>query len=183
MVNNGLARFRLALESVTAQWFGDVVRVSLHSGTFGLDEIQRYGAKAPAIVLTINGDESCRRGGVLQIELMIAAFIITTDRNDAKRDASLLPIYERLLWLVHTTYWGFDNDPVVGVKTATKVKSRNMYDSGLDENRLALWGVQWEQLVTVTGVENYDSLDDFRRLVLDYDNMAPVDGQIVELPQ
>lgn len=174
--------FRDGMRDTVAAHFGETAKVFVHRGQFGEAEIKRYGAKSPAIVLTINGGASEKRGGTIYEKLQCAAFIVTA-RNDRDDDsARVLMLYQRFLSLLHTSFWGVDS--LIDIQKAMEVASRNLYGTALDAMAVSLWGVRWVQMVSIPGTTDYGSLDDFARNLITYSSMAApsaVSEQTIEL--
>lgn len=141
----------------------DVVpTVDRHDGDFGVREIEHYAKTAPAIILVTNGGESVRKGGIINEEASYAIFIMTKGKTQRQRTDGALLIYEHFLKLLHDTDW--NTQECVG--DPTDIKSVNLYGEELDELGMALWSVQWTQLVQIPYLTDEDvtSLNDFATL-------------------
>lgn len=150
----------------------DVVRaVKTHRGDFGLSEIKRYSTRAPSIILTMSGGPSVRKGGSVYLTLSMSAFVLTTSTPQLDREDSALIIVERFLRLLHTTDWSTQEC----IQSPTEGKSKNLYDGELDKMGIALWAIGWDQLISLPGLEDYDSLDDFATLYATYETMRPTE--------
>ena len=174
IVSSGLARLRADIydtikDSLPPQFF-----VSDHHGTFGEPEIKNYGARAPAVILTVNGGKSLRRGGSIYVDLACSAFILTRAGVDDRTDAALAT-YEKLLHTLHTTDWGVGNDETREYKTPFDIEASNLYGDMLDRQQIALWGVKWTQTVCLPPLVAVTSFDDFLMLFATNANARPTE--------
>jgi hypothetical protein len=140
-------------EAVTAALKGLLTGVSVeeHSGPFDLDELKAYGAKAPAVRVSLTGPSptAARSTGNREATLVVAAYIITkaAPNRPAFKDAN--DIAERIAANVHNKTFGcaFCEPP-------KDVVIDNLYSGKVREfaGSLALQSVSWTQLVQF-GVE------------------------------
>lgn len=150
-----------------------VPTVASHDGDFGPDEIERYRAIAPAIILVVNGGNPTRTGGTIYEKLRLAVFIMTKGKTDRQRFDGALLIYENFLKLLFDTDW--NSQECVG--DPEEVEMVNFYNSALDEMGLALLAVRWVLKVQIsyTSDEDREELPNFKTLYAKYTNFRPTE--------
>jgi phage gp37-like protein len=118
--------------------------VEAHPGRINSDELKRLITRLPAVRVAVLSSPSCDPvdTGQVEINLRLAAFVITGDRNGLSRDEAALAIVEALAIHIPMQRWG-----MVGVSDATKVKADNLYSGMIDRQGVSLWAVGWEQSI------------------------------------
>lgn len=135
-------------EAVTAHLKALLPTVSVeeHSGGFDLDELKTYGAKAPAVRVSLTGPSpsSARADGNREAHLVVAAFIVTKSAPNRPAFKDGNDIAERIAASIHRQTFGcaFCEPP-------KDVDIHNLYSGKLREysGALALQSVSWTQLV------------------------------------
>jgi phage gp37-like protein len=143
---------------------GDAVQVFKHGGTFDLAQINRYAAKAPAVVVSLLAMRDYSIEGTERVaDLRWIMMVITKSRPNEERDEKLLAILEILLHLIGDQRWGID-----GVHRTTNINGANMFTAKVDAKGLALWSLTWDQKTDMEGTFQ-GSLDDFITLSTKWD--------------
>lgn len=100
--------------------------------------LERFAVKAPAIVVCpIGSPSTSMQSHVRACVVQWGAFILTKGR-DRKEDGP--PIAEQLLTLIPANRWGNE-----WVRPVQDLQARNLGDTDLCREGLALWGVFWQQ--------------------------------------
>jgi len=107
-----------------------------HPGKFDAAAIKVFAARAPAVRIAMTGIEPGTSG---EHHILLVAFIVTADRVGVPRNKAALAIAITILRRVIGTAWGAEG--LLGESEA--VSARNLYDSGLGGDGLALWAVRW----------------------------------------
>ncbi len=115
-----------------------------HAGRFDLAELKRLAARTPAVYIAILGVPQSENpgSGELDLELAMAAHIVTADTRGLARDVSALNLAQTLISRIYGNRWG-----VKWAFPAQKVKGQNLYSGNIDRVGVAMWGVSWRQKV------------------------------------
>jgi hypothetical protein len=178
-----IVQTRSAIAEKIEEIMPDDVSVFTHGGQFDLDQVKRYSAKAPAIIV------ACLRMGSIEIQggervadLRWVAMILERNRDNDRRGVLALAKLELLTHLIAENRWGLD----FTTAPATGFNAANLFSGAVDAKGLAMWAVVWDQKIDLVGTFA-DSLADFKTLVTDYD-LDTTDGisddatDIVSLP-
>lgn len=107
-----------------------------HDGRFDLRELGRFIARAPSVRVACLGLKPREKG---EHALLMAAFIITTDRRGLARGTAALTILETLAARTTGAFWGRDD-----IGAAERVTGANLYSADADRQGVALWALSWE---------------------------------------
>ena len=143
-----------------------------YDGQFDNEELARHSIAAPAVLVAIAGVpkvEIASDGSLCTVRMV--AFVLTRETPAVKRGAAALAIVNTLLHGIQEQQWGLGD-----VNTPKGVRGESLYDRQIDQKGTALWGVAWEQNLTL-GTVDPATLAVFATFNADYD-LAPVDGVI-----
>ena len=114
----------------------------LHGGRFDRAELKRIAGRTPAIYIAALGHSRSDDPGTGErdIDLSLAAFVVTADRRGLPRIEGAINLVESLLTLIPGNRWGQS-----GVFGAAQAASNNFYSGDIDKQGVALWGVSWRQ--------------------------------------
>lgn len=153
--------------------------VSVHGGTFTQQELERYSKRAPHAVLTLLGFESQFESGITQAEAQWGLMLFTKQEPGVRRDASCIALAEAITQTI-MEQWPAAED-AEQVSRPTDVQARNVYSTPLDAIGIAMWSLEWKQLLDLTvPVE----VAEWYRLNVKYDVQPRTDGtEIHEQPE
>ncbi len=116
-----------------------------HAGRFDLGELRRVATKTPAVFIACLGvkESELRESGECDADLVMAAFVVTSDVRGLPRDLSALNIIEFLLLYLPGKQWGLGGKAF----QAREVQAQNMYAGDVDKAGIALWAATWRQKV------------------------------------
>jgi hypothetical protein len=123
--------------------------VEPHGGQFTEREVPMLLAKAPAILVACTGFASLHATGLNQWRgvLRWAAFVLGADTATTERqDVALDTVADLWLWLPGQR-WGLAE---ARVPEQASLAADNLYTGSLNNLRIALWGLRWEQTFTFT---------------------------------
>lgn len=117
-----------------------------HPGRFDLTEIKRVAIKAPAILVACLGVPKLDEAGTEEkdVELVMAAFVLTKDQKGLPRDVGALNIVEALLTHIPMRKWG-----MTGLGPASKIAAENLYSGEIDRTGVALWAVSFRHKIRI----------------------------------
>jgi hypothetical protein len=185
-----LVKYRKAVEAGVRAALPDgpdgVQLVTTHIGEFGPDEVQRYAASAPAVILAPLGMPDIKRaGGMSIITVNYGAFILTKSMTKDDRGDIALAIIEELAKLLPYETW----DPGACAQAPKDIDAGNLYTGTVDEMGVSLWVVRWRQAVQIQKTDTSNLADFLRLAVTDYnldpgeaDPNDPAHPQTIELP-
>lgn len=147
--------------------------VQPHRGRFdSAAEIQKFAAKAPAVLVAFVGAAMRQPGsGLAQMPANWAIYVITRDVPQLPRDAGAIALVEALMLQIGGNCWGRTD-----LAAPSEIRAQNLYAGSIDNLGVALWAVTFDQLVTDPEVD-VTTLNDFVTFHQDID-MTPADGQI-----
>lgn len=166
-----LSALRAAVVADLAAAVPELRTCAAHGGRFGLPDLKRVAARAPAVLVACLGVVDAVAGhGDTVVMARWAAFVLVTDRPGAARDEGALLLVAEVLRRLAGNRFGdaAENIP-------RELRAENLYSGPLDQQGVALWGVTWRQPVSLAA--DTGALADFLRFYADYDLAAP-DGQI-----
>jgi phage gp37-like protein len=169
---SGLLTLRAAVVAGIKTLLPAVKTVKEYDGQFDGEELARHSLAAPAVLVAIAGvpqAELSSDGTLCTVRLV--AFVLTRETAGISRGAAALANVNTLLHGVQEQTWGLS-----GVDTPKAVRGDSLYDRKIDQTGTALWGVAWEQNVTLGAVDPA-VLDVFKTFAAGYD-LAPEDGAI-----
>jgi hypothetical protein len=128
------------------------IAVQEHFGPFNVDELQAFGARAPACLVSITGPSPTRprATGDREADLVVMAFIVTRSTPTQLAHKAAQDIAERLAARVHKNTFGLRF-----VEPPQDVQIDNLYSGKLRQAGgagVALFAVSWQQLV-IFGLE------------------------------
>ena len=140
-----------------------------HAGRFNLADIRRLATKTPAICVAVLGMPRTQDAGNDQAdhELRMAAFVLTSDKGNLKRDVAALNIVESLAILIPGKRWG-----MAGVHPAERVTGESLYSAEIDKIGLCLWAVTWSQRIRL----DQNAYPNGPVLALEEDYVGPPEG-------
>jgi len=130
-------------------------------GRFDLAGLERFGAAVPAIRVAILRIPASRTvdTGELDVDVEMAAFMITRDERGQSRDQQALDLASRVMAAVQAARWGLSK-----IHPARNIRAENIYSSPAQAKGVALWGVSW-----------------ISRLRMGRNAYAPIDGSMPEI--
>lgn len=148
------------------------VEVVSHPGRFELAEIERYAAKAPSIrVALISATDREQSEAIVDVEL--AAYVLTKNGKGGLADAQGLMLGTLVISRLRAPL-AFESPTATAPRA---VVCRNLYNSQVGEEGIALHAVTWKQTLTLPDVCGEASLADFATLFQEID-LAPAGGAI-----
>ena len=138
-----------------------------YDGQFDAEELMRHSLAPPAVLVAIAGAPKAwvSSDGTL-CTVSLVAFVLTRETPAVKRGAAALAIVNTLLHGVQEQTWG-----LADVDTPKAVRGDSLYDRQIDQKGTALWGVAWEQNLTL-GTVDPATLAVLATFNIDYD-LAP----------
>lgn len=183
MVSNYRAQLRDGIrDKIRAHFPADVVReVITHQGDFDADAVERYAVNCPALIVTLAGAKSKKRGGVIETVLRVNVFVLVKGKTDTDRTTRASVIIEHLERLIFEADWA----DAVPSKSPDDVEDTNLYSAPIDQAGLALWAVRWDQLFHVPPLTDPSDFDNFHRMWVDYVNPGTtepvISDQLIDL--
>lgn len=115
-------------------------------GRFDLDELKTVTARAPAVLVARLGATTPRplAGPHWHYHLRMAAFVVTRDTLDLRRDLAAGTICQALLVRIPGATWG-----LAECGDARDVADQSLSGSALKAKGIALWAVTWTQPVVL----------------------------------
>lgn len=115
-------------------------------GRFDLDELKTVTARAPAVLVARLGAAMPRplAGPHWHYHLRVAAFVVTKDALDLKRDLAAGTICQALLQRIPGATWG-----LAAAGPAQDVADQSLSGASLKAKGIALWAVTWTQPVVL----------------------------------
>lgn len=167
-----LVKYRKAVEAKVREVLPggpDGVRtVVTHVGEFGPDEVERYAASAPAVILAPLGfADISRAGGMVLAALNYAAFVLTKSMANDSRGDIAMAVMEELFKILPYEKWSVE----ACAQAPRDIEAGNLYTGKVDEMGVSLWAVRWRQTVQIQATDVSD-LADFLRLDATY-NLDP----------
>lgn len=144
----------------------ETISVTAHDGEMTFEELARYGANAPAVVVTCMEMGDVKR---LDAETAVgfAVFVITSDKKlrgtDLRRGDQALVLSECVLKLLTSNGWG---DRCV--EWPENIRAQNLYDARLDKRGLAMWLAAFQERISLDAEVSDDELVDLE-LWTDFD--------------
>lgn len=160
--------------------------VESHRGRFdSLQEIRRYGASAPAVLVSCSGwTKDPASGGESEYHIRWAWWVVTKDVPNTPRDVYSLMLCEALSDLIDENEWGLSN-----LAAPSRAEVKNAYATSIDKLGIGIWAISFTQKAVLPEISDtdYQAMNDFLKFHQDVD-MAPADGQTDisetdELPQ
>jgi len=124
-------------------------KVEAHGGNFTEREVPLLLKQAPALLVACVTVPGLTPAGVdkWRSTLRWAVFVFGSDTATAERDdVALDTVFDLLLWLPGQR-WGL---PEARVPNQNSFNADNLYTGSLNNLRIALWGLRWEQTFTFT---------------------------------
>ena len=135
--------------------------VRAHRGAFNPSSVARYSRKSPAIFVVLHGTDNVERmgDGKTRTRVSMSAVAITNVGDGDDDDASVAMV-ETLIRLVPNEDWDLDD-----ADGAENVRAQNLYSDKLDDKRVNMWAVTWEQGICMPAMttEDFDTLEDYLR--------------------
>lgn len=167
-----------------------------HGGRFDVGELQRYAARAPAVLVACTGVGDVHEQAAAAVAMLRwVAVVIARDvpavaaQTDpvvvhvpaVHRDAQMLVLSESLLGIISGNRWGMSS-----THRPQRIRGDNLYSGQLDKKGIAVWALSWDQAIDHEPID-VSTLDAFETFCYEVD-MAPPDDQIdiegkVELEQ
>lgn len=123
--------------------------VEAHGGNFSEREVPMLLAKAPAILVACATVPGLQPAGAhkWRSTLRWGLFVLGADTATADRDDGALDTaFDLLLWLP-SQRWGLEE---ARLPEQASFSADNLYTGSLNNLRVALWGVRWDQAFTFT---------------------------------
>jgi len=116
-----------------------------HAGRFDLAELRRVATKTPAVFIACLGvkESELQESGECDADLVMAAFVVTSDAKALPKDVAALNIIEFLLLYIPGKQWGLGGKAF----KAREVQAQNMYSGEVDKTGTAMWAASWRQKV------------------------------------
>ena len=146
-----------------AEYAPKKVKVSAHDGRFGVEDMRRYGADAPAIVVALLGIPRIGpAAGLIRMDTRWAAFVVTNDVGSLKRGPAALAIVGALARVIPGNTFGADD-----ASEPSDVQAENLFSAEIDRHGIALWGVTWTQQLHVKALDDAE-LEAFELMEVEY---------------
>lgn len=123
--------------------------VEPHGGNFTEREVPMLLAKAPAILVGCTNIPDLQSVGIdkWRATLRWALFVLGADTAVTERhDVALDTVFDLLLWLPSQRW----NVPAARIPDQSTFGADNLYTGSLNNLRIALWGLRWDQTFTFT---------------------------------
>jgi hypothetical protein len=120
--------------------------------------------------MVTGGSSGERANNQLQVELVLAAFILTEDKRGTDRDAVALAIAEQVIARVAAWPWR----GTAQSRQPTDVKFESLYSGKLDRSGVALLAVTWKQSLPI-GTDRFEA----ERVAAELPDHADPDGLTV----
>ncbi len=121
--------------------------VEPHGGNFTERDVPMLLAKAPAILVACTVIPAMQPAGLhrWRTSLQWALFVLGADTATTERDVVAMDtVFDLLLWLP-TQRWDVPN---AGLIEHDSMTANNLYTGSLNNLRIALWGMRWNQPFT-----------------------------------
>jgi hypothetical protein len=123
----------------------DGVNVSPHGGRFTIKELERYAKLAPAAVLTLLKFEPTLAGGLYSAKASWGCVFFTKDtQTDRERGVSVIDLVEKAVSVLLPVFNG-----AAGGRPMS-MDARNLFTSPLDAIGIAMWGLEWDQMLDLS---------------------------------
>jgi hypothetical protein len=118
------------------------------AGRYDAQTLKRKGVAAPAVLVSMLGLRTGQQfaGPHVSFDADFAAFVVTKDEANLRRDEAAANMVQALLELIPNNGWG-----QVGVAPATDVRGQPLITEATDGLALALWAVTWTHQIAFRG--------------------------------
>lgn len=148
--------------------------VRSHGGEFDLKQIETYGARAPALVLTLLRFDVFRSGGYPTARAHWGLVCITKNEGDGfLRHTTCVQLAEQAAGIILPLFAGANLSGATS-SAQKQIISRNLFSSALDLRGVAMWGLEWTQLMDL--VQDHSDAVDFKTLKMFWDLAPDTDG-------
>jgi hypothetical protein len=133
-----------AIQADIEQQITGLETCELHGGPIDLAELERIEVIAPAIYISLLGNPNLDNPntGERDVELGLAAYVVTMDSDEQPRFEAAINLVESLLIHIPDNQWGQE-----GTFGAEQVTAGNFYSGAIDGYGVALWSVTWKQTI------------------------------------
>ena len=120
--------------------------VEKHPGRFTEEELVRVATKSRAVRVAVEDILEVKVSGMgkKSYRLLMAAFIICSDKAGPDRTESAIEIAEKLISVLPRNRWDSqDYQPVL----EASINAQNLYNGEINRKGVAMWAVTWHQTI------------------------------------
>lgn len=140
--------------------------VSTHIGEFGEREVREYAPASPAVILAPMGfTDVVPTGGSVRAVFSYSAYVLAKTMGHGDRGQIVMAIIGALIPALPRERFH------ACAKAPQGITAGNLYTGPVDDMGIALWAIQWEQVLALGGVDP-STLADFITLHSTY-NLDP----------
>jgi hypothetical protein len=163
-----------------------------HGGRFDLEELRRWGKKAPAVLVAMTDASEAQLAQGVETMATYVIFVITRDTVAALRDVAAINLVQGILTMLPGQVWPPAEEEAENpfVTEPERVSAQNFFSTALDAEGVAMWAISFRQTVSLGDAAGSDlsALDDFIRftgeatnasdavLMETYGEFAPLDA-------
>lgn len=140
------------------------VNTSMHGGELTHEDLKRYGVNSPHLVVVLLRADIETEAGSIVARARWGVLGVTRNTSQARRDKAAIDLIDAT---IRTLIWSYPISTETGSRPYNVVAA-NEYSVPLDEDGLALWGIQFDQTVELEDVA-FDDRDDLSTVHADYD--------------
>lgn len=124
-------------------------KVMAHGGSFGERELPLLMEQAPALLVSCSGIEDLRPRGASRWDATLSwvLFVLASDQGGVGRASVALDVVVDLLEWLPTQKWGNDHARLPIIDT---LQADNLYTGHINLLQVAMWGLRWKQIFTIT---------------------------------
>jgi len=128
--------------------------VSVHGGDFRLDDLQRYGKNAPAVVVSLlHVDLQTDATAETWAECTFAVACVAKPRPPADQHAVCVELVDAALRALRGSFWG--QGATYGLQAPRQLTARNLFGAGLDKvGGIAMWAIGFHQTVQLLDTDD-----------------------------
>lgn len=149
-----------------------------HGGRFDLEELRRWGKKAPAVLVAITDAGNPMMGQAIESQVTYVLFVITRDSAAVQRDAAAINLVQGILTMLPGQVWPPAEEEAENpfVAEPERVSAQNFFSTALDAEGVAMWAISFRQTVSLGDAAGSDlsALDDFIRFTGEATNASDV---------
>lgn len=120
--------------------------VESHPGRFTESELSRISRAPRAVRVAIEdiAETNVSPMGKTQYRLLMAAFVICSDKQGPDRTESAIECVEKVISVLPRNRWNSDN--YFPVQEAS-INAQNLYSGEIEKKGIAMWAVTWSQII------------------------------------
>jgi len=147
-----------------------------HGGRFDLEELRRWGKKAPAVLVAMTDASEAQLAQGVETTATYVIFVITRDTVAALRDVAAINLVQGILTMLPGQVWPPAEEEAENpfVAEPERVSAQNFFSTALDAEGVAMWAISFRQTVSLGDAAGSDlsALDDFIRFTGEATNAA-----------